>query len=384
MILVMKNGKIIGIEKTLLNYLNTDLYNLSDTVNKIELELAALEKKSLNINNKNIKVIKKELISLDDITTYEIIPQTEETTEPLLQNEPEIPIQTLDEIKPINEEKPEINIDDFELTPPEIHKEEIPIIEEPLHHQETTPKIDIEEELLNVKPEVEIPQPKIENDFNPLEEIVPKTEENIIPEEPVQSQTDKIQEPISISISFEDELSEVQEILNLPKDEAKQLIQEEVKQAAQELGIDENMTKELLVDLYKQIDDEKENFKTALDKTDYEQLHKIAHKLKGAALNLRLSKLAYILKVIDEKSKQKAAVSTLRDLINKFYEFFDKINDNPKSTISPEIREIIMKTVQEYLETQNEKKFKKDKKYIEKLLNKKIDTIDDLKNILKG
>ncbi|QCI28768.1 Hpt domain-containing protein [Caminibacter pacificus] len=382
MILVMQNNQIVGIDKSLLNFLNIDLHNLSETINKIELEIAALQNKQISINNKNIKVIKVDLITLEDLSLYEIIPSNEAevektSEEPLIQTSEE-----LETIKPIEIETPQINLDEYVPITPDLQKEEIPIIEEIDQNQETSPKIELEEELFNIKPDIK-PQ---EETISELESIVSQTKETIpVPESSeILPPKEEIQEPVTISISFEDELSEVQEILNLPKEEAKKLIEEEVKQAAKELGIDENMTKELLVDLYKQIENEKENFQKALNEKNYEELHKVAHKLKGAALNLRLSKLAYILKVIDEKSKQKAAIDTLKELVNKFYEFFDKINDRPKVNISPEIREIIMKTVQDYLETQNEKKFKKDKKYIEKLLNQKIDSIDDLKNILKG
>ncbi|WP_457563203.1 hypothetical protein [Caminibacter pacificus] len=381
MILVMQNNQIVGIDKSLLNFLEIDLHNLSEAINKIELEISALQNKSFTINNKSLKVSKIDLISLQDISLYQMTPDTVNN----INETPSINLNALDElqtIKPLEIETPQINIEELVPISEDKKHEDISIIEELDNNQEISPKINFEDELFNIKPEIE---PTKEN-FNEISKPQNLSlESESIPSEPseIALPKEETQQPISISISFEDELSEVQEILNLPEEEAKTLINQEVKQAAQELGIDETMTKELLVDLYKQIENEKHNFQKALNNKDYESLHKISHKLKGAALNLRLSKLAYILKVIDEKSKQKASIDTLKELVNKFYEFVDKINDK-KVNISPEIRNIIMKTVQEYLETQNEKKFKKDKKYIEKLLNKRIDSVEDLKNILKG
>jgi sensor histidine kinase YesM len=54
-----------------------------------------------------------------------------------------------------------------------------------------------------------------------------------------------------------------------------------------------------------------------------------------------------------------------------------------KIEIDPKIKNFVLNTIRYYLETQDEKKFQKDKKYIEKLLNINIDSINDLENVLK-
>jgi len=78
---------------------------------------------------------------------------------------------------------------------------------------------------------------------------------------------------------------------------------------------------ELKNELFEMFHNEKDNLFKAINKRDYENIHKIAHKLKGAALNLRLSNLALILKKIDELSKEKAEIDKIEYLIDKFYKF---------------------------------------------------------------
>jgi len=388
MILIMKENKIIGVDKSLLRYLNIDLSKLSELINKIELEISALQNKSFKVNDYEIKAIKKDILSIENIDVYELLPISKEEFVSIEEFEQ----SKLPEVEEISQELPKI---EEELTA-EL-KEIKPEIKE---LEKITPEI---EELKEITPEIEQITPEVEKitpiETPEIEKITPEIKEpetqketqiatkNIISEEitpqetEIKPQTIEISKPTEISITFEDELQEVEKILNLPKEEAQKLIHEEIKQAASELGIDEEMIKEFVDDLYKQIREEKPTFYAAIANKDYEALHKTAHKLKGAALNLRLSNLAYILKVIDEKSKQKAPISTIQSLVDKFYAFFEKISEK---NIPEEIRSIILKTIQEYLEVQNDKKFKKDKKYIEKLLHKTINSIDDLKKLIKG
>ncbi|NPA87886.1 MAG: hypothetical protein GXO01_04190 [Epsilonproteobacteria bacterium] len=410
MILVIKNGKIIGIDKTLLNILDVDLQNLSSIINKIELEIAALRNKNIELNHKHLKVVKKDILTLEDIDIYDIFPVEEEVIHSITPDT-SIPVQTPQIQEETLEIKPEITIPEINLN----ETYEAPKIEpiEPI-----TP-VNLEE---NKEPQIfeenKTPQPEftIENELSQIEpEFIQKTPSSVEAETPstiakapleqnlvdntldLEEQKETIEEvtpiqtqpegPIEISLSFEDEISEVEKILELSSEEAKEVIYNDLNQAKKELGIDDEIANELLEELYKQIESEKTTFQKALKISDYDTIHKTAHKLKGAALNLRLSKLSYILKVIDEKSKQNVDIQTLKNLIDKFYNFFEKINDKVKKTsraIPIEIQQLIKRTLQEYLETQNEKKFKKDKKYIEKLLNTKIDSIEDLKNILKG
>jgi len=408
MILVIRNGKIIGIDKTLLKILDVDLQKISSVINKIELEIAALKNKHINLNNKTLKVVKKEMISIEDIEIFDVFPVDEnhtsrindektlqkslelETVQPLEINQPEI--APIEQVNTLKTEEPKIVLEDIidnyeqkENLTPEIN--ELAEIQ-----KETWPKIDFETaEPAPVKePSLEISaESKLESQNNEqLNEFdIAHTNYSETSQEEKIPHVEKT--PLEISISFEDEMSEVEKILELSDHEAKELIKNDLNQAKDELGINDEMANEFLRELYKQIENERSTFLKALKNGDYDAIHKTAHKLKGAALNLRLSKLAYILKIIDEKSKQGVSIETLKNLINKFYEFFSKISEiktftTSKSSIPKEIQQLIKQTLKEYLETQNEKKFKKDKKYIEKLLNKKIDSIEDLKIILKG
>ena len=413
MILVINNGKIIGVDKTLLKILNVDLHNLSSVINKIELEIAALKNKHIQLNNTKLKVVKKEVITIEDIDIFDIFPIEEQITHSISPQEDlskqlsaqtqtpaysEPQIEALSDIETIPTPEPKIEIDELidiyeqkENKTPEIN-ELVNIEPEITISKPETPEISIEQPITPAKEETHEEKPVQEFEesleLNQLD-LTTKPEVTLPQEETIPPVEETLKE-MEISISFEDEISEVEKILELSDEEAKKLIQNDLNQAKEELGIDDAMANELLQELYKQIESEKNSFQKALKNADYDAIHKTAHKLKGAALNLRLSKLAYILKIIDEKSKQGVSIGTLKNLINKFYEFFNKINgikvkpSVKKSPIPVEIQNLIKKTLQEYLETQNEKKFKKDKKYIEKLLNKKINSIEDLKNILKG
>ena len=149
--------------------------------------------------------------------------------------------------------------------------------------------------------------------------------------------------------------------------------------------------KELYNELVNQIDTNKKAFYNAIKTKDYEEMHKISHLLKGASLNLRLSNLAIILKTIDEKSKEKISFDKLEFLVNNFYTFVNKVktleletNSSTPDKMPAFVKELILETIKNYVETQNEKKLKKDLKYIEKLLNTKINSIEELQSIVKG
>jgi hypothetical protein len=47
------------------------------------------------------------------------------------------------------------------------------------------------------------------------------------------------------------------------------------------------------------------------------------------------------------------------------------------------MKELIVHVINEYLSTQNEKKFKKNLKYIEKMLNIKINSLKELQELVK-
>ena len=127
------------------------------------------------------------------------------------------------------------------------------------------------------------------------------------------------------------------------------LIIKELEQAEKELDIDKQTLEELLIDVINQIYEHKILFFNYLNEENYEKLHKIAHKLKGAALSLRLKTIGEILKNIDnlsktlmnvlitiEKNEQK---KLLEDNIKRLYYITDKIIEELKLLEKIEKRE---------------------------------------------
>ncbi|MEO1958711.1 MAG: Hpt domain-containing protein, partial [Nautiliaceae bacterium] len=204
--------------------------------------------------------------------------------------------------------------------------------------------------------------------------------------------SDEIQIPegMEISLSFEDEFSDIERFLQLSKEEAEKELEEEMKTAAEELSMDIDEIKELKDELFEMIKSEKPAFEKAIKDKDYEKLHRVAHKLKGAALNLRLSTLAGVLKLIDEKSKAHEEIDKIEYLVNKFYDLLDKLSNNKTQTNNQEetkdlpkpIRDLIENTINHYEKTKNERKLQKDLKYIGKFLNIQLNSLNDLKRLI--
>ncbi len=348
MIVLYKDNKIIGADKELLDSLNVDLYNLSNKISELDLLIASYQNKPFSIDNFSFIVKEIPFISLENIKIF-TLEEASQTAKELNLNMP------LEEKISIFEE---------------------PQFEEPQISLE--PQVSIEQQI-SMEPQISTNlQIPIEETFN---EPLVQTPETTLPQEkeiaPITSEEE-------IQISFESNHSEVDEILSLNKEEANKLIADELHKAAEDLGIDYKTIYDLYIDLLKQFKDEKKAFYNAIEKEDYNSLHKIAHKLKGAALNLRLSKLALILKYIDEESKAKKPITEIKFLVDKFYDFVNKIDKGDSIKEIPEsIKNLILLTIQNYLTTQNEKKFKKDLKYIEKILNIKINSLEDLQDLIK-
>ena len=344
MIVLFKNHKIIGVDNNLLNLLNADLDNLSSKISELELILSTIQQNNFTLGAYSFTVEEIPLISLEDIKAYNLIQTNQNEVETFTKP------SDLDEFIKIEtphaaEETP-INIEPIQI--------EEPVIK---HHEETIPS-----ESLN--------QTEFQLNINtPTESI----QENKI--EPVPTEQE-------IKISFETS-NEIDEILSLNKEETNKLITEELHKAAKDLEIDFQTIYQLYMDLLTQIKEAKKSFDESINNKDYEKLHQIAHKLKGAALNLRLSKLALILKQIDEDSKDKKPIEEIDFLIEKFYDFVDKLDTKKSEKIPESIKKLILITIQDYLDTQNEKKFKKDIRYIEKLLKTKIDSLEDLQQLIK-
>lgn len=349
MILIFKDDKLIGIEKELLNELNVDLATLNNIISPIELYIHTLKNENINILSKNFKISEKPILSVENIKVFELIPQS-------FSNET-IPTETLETPKSLEEE----------------------LFKETLLNLGEENKTD----LINIAPEKE------------PEHIIPienkTTEDKKLNVEPILKEEELIPKEEEITISFNDEYDEINQILALDKEKAKDLINQDLQKASKDLGIDIETLNNLFKTLLNQIEENKPVFKEALQQRDYDKLHKTAHLLKGAALNLRLSNIALILKTIDEESKKGSSIEKIEFLVNQFYSFIEKIkeenkkeNSNISISIPENIKQLIIQTIKNYLATQNEKKFKKDLKYIEKLLNVKINSVEELENLIKA
>ncbi len=327
MIIIFQDNKPIAVDKKLLKYLNTDLTSLNKIISPIEFNITALKNESIDIFSKKFNLTEISVLTIEDIKVFELSPQ-------ILSEETDY------------RESAKISTNDL-----------------------------FEKELAQNTEQIEpiLPENTFENEI-----IEEKKEQNK-----------------EINISFNDEYEEINNILSLDKEKAEELIKEDLQQASMDLGIDTETLQSLFTILLDQIKENKEKFKEEIQEKDYDKLHRTAHLLKGAALNLRLSNIALILKTIDEESKKEVPIEKIEFLINQFYTFIDKIqnDENPKTevsenktnvTIPPTIKNLIIQTVQNYLNTQNDKKFKKDLKYINKLLDIKINSFEELENLIKA
>ncbi|MEO1927870.1 MAG: hypothetical protein ABGX26_04200 [Nautiliaceae bacterium] len=452
MFIIVENNKITGIEKNLLNDLNITLESISEFINTLELQIASLTDSQLNINNKTFNVNEIEIISTKNIKIFKLKEvsnsKLEVKEEPSLN--PDDLLTTPKEDDNLIKEEPSLNPDDLLTTPKE---DDNLIKEEPSLNPDdllTTPKEDDnlikEEPSLNPDDLLATPKEddnliKEEPSLNPDDLLTtPKEDDNLIKEEPSLNPDDLLttpkedisteknsekekenieeepttdsldfsnQEPLKeplkqneinlgeeseeIEISFEDDLDEIKEILELSTAEFNKLIEEELQKASNELGIDIKDLRDWYLQLLEQIQEEKSTIYKNIKKADYDALHKNYHKLKGAALNLRLSKIAIILKKLDELSKDKEDINKIKKITDDFYLLFEnktKTSSQEKDEITPIknnfLEKIIIQTIQTYLKTQDEERFKKDKKYIEKVLGQKIESIEDLQKFVKG
>jgi len=404
MIIVTKNSKIIAVDKELLKKINVTLENLSSIINTIELELSSIKKETLKINDKEFNISKKELLSIENINIFEL--EEKNSLKTLKIHDISIHKETIEEIKSQTPQiKPLIEtIEPLEQLESEIKLEEIKPIEieetkpNPKHSTSQDIEPNIKTELNPIlTQEIKSPlEPKLKEIQHPIKETSSQTNHSLETKHKLETTKIDIQQTpkaptkpevstMEISINFEDEFSEIEQMLDLSKEDATKALENELENASKELGIDVETIYELKEELFEILKEDKKDLLSAIKEKDYNKIHKTAHKLKGAALNLRLSNLALILKKIDELSRNKTDLHKIEYLTNKFYNFLEKIDTHskPKDKIPPEIKSLIIKTVEDYLLTQNDKKFQKDKKYIEKLLKVKINSIQDLQNIIK-
>ena len=393
MLVISENNKITGVEKNLLEVLDIDLTSLSNIINILTLQLSSLQNTDIHINNKSFSVDEIEILSAKNIKIFNLKLKNENVFE-----EPETKEIFKNEVLKESEIQNDFNADDFlsiqteKISPePEVKPQNEEI--QPLDIApkiENTPEPSIMPHIEEISPEPEI---KPQNEEIHSVESTPKTEQTSF----LGIKTDKTEEEFStaqtdvIEITFEDDLEEVIEILKNKK-EFGNSVDTELKKASEELGIDYNELKNWYGQLIEQIIEEKNSIYKFLKEKDYNNLHKSYHKLKGAALNLRLSKIAIILKKLDELSKNRENIEKIKQITDDFYHLIEETPNNEKNqavingikTTDRYIEDIVIKTIQTYLETQDEKRFEKDKVYIERLLNTKINNIEELKNIIKG
>ena len=153
----------------------------------------------------------------------------------------------------------------------------------------------------------------------------------------------------------------------LPFKISKEEIQKDLEQASKDLGIDTDMLMEFFNDFKQQLLDEKDTFLTAIANNDYETLHKSAHKLKGVALNLRLTKCGDLLRTTDDLSKQQEDLTKISKLLNTIYasltdrpilENIDSVNEDVDNTVleldkelSLKDKKVLFKTLYDFVES---------------------------------
>ena len=300
------------------------------------------------------------------IKTFENNVDTEEKIEEKLDLESPSKTQSISEEPVLEVENKQLELEleayknlklDLELETPALETKENPLTED---IQKTEEKLDLEspsktqsiseEPVLEVEnkqleSELEASQKVLELELN-LEKIIKQPEENqktnsdfekTVSNEEKINLTEKTGEEFlthletekkihkKIKVSFTDE--EEIKILNYDENKIKKIIDQNLNQAAKEMGINKKILLEMFEELLEQIKQEKNNFYIYIQDINYEELHELAHKLKGASLNLRIESFATVLKYIDELSKEKKDINKIKNYIDKFYELLDKIKE---------------------------------------------------------
>jgi len=118
-------------------------------------------------------------------------------------------------------------------------------------------------------------------------------------------------------------------VLDLTDEEIKELIQEQIKEAQKNLGVDESLIKELYEnELISQLENAKEEFYSALENKDYDKLEKVSHSLKGAAQNLGIKVVGDILQTIVNKTRAKEELEEIKIYVDAVYELLPKLRVN--------------------------------------------------------
>ena len=70
------------------------------------------------------------------------------------------------------------------------------------------------------------------------------------------------------------------------------------------MGLDSAIVKTIVSNFCNSIDKDLESLEDAITQKDFEQMENFSHKIKGAALNLRMEKVAKFAQNIEENSKE--------------------------------------------------------------------------------
>ena len=75
MLIILKDNKIIGVDKKLLNNLNielNELSHLSKIINILNLKINEIKKEPILINEKYFNIMKKDILSIESIEIYKL------------------------------------------------------------------------------------------------------------------------------------------------------------------------------------------------------------------------------------------------------------------------------------------------------------------------
>jgi hypothetical protein len=141
-----------------------------------------------------------------------------------------------------------------------------------------------------------------------------------------------------IYLHFEDFFDEAKNKL-LDKENLIKATEEELLKFEKEFNFDEITVENLFSEFVYLCIDKKEEFYNALNERNYEKIHKISHFLKGAALELRIAEIAFILKTIDEETKNNSSIIIIDYLINEFYNLINLIIEKNVKNIKQRLTE---------------------------------------------
>ena len=378
MFVIIKDNKVIGSSEQKL---------LNKTVN-IDFEYLFINKQNYLIKNKEDFFLKISIFSESVIINaikYELKEQIKEENIPFI------------EVNKTNKEEKKSVVESYEDKFSVIDKEVFPeFIEKNSEFTDETGKKEEIKEKEFVPSFIEEEEIKKEGKKNKLSFI----EESVFIETGKEKKIEKIEKSFEKVLEEDEEIEleligedkEVEKILNKDSKALREIINKELKDAREEMGLidDIEMLNELWIDLLKQIETEKKNFYKGIKDINYNLLHKTAHKLKGAALNLRISSFATVLKYIDELSKGREDIIVIKRYVDNFYQLLNKFklsekfnfNENNINLSKSKILFLI-----KFLENCSDKKIKNNLDFLSKFLildKDLIDNCDKLKKLIKN